>query len=110
MRARQDPSSLRARLSLHGINGRPLRSHTKTDISFLLSFFSLRISALTGLVTEPLRARSPRECRRPAPTVSSGDEDLRWFTFRQHDQYLAEQRTGEAFAGASERSAHNVAE
>ena len=70
---------------------------------------SFQLSALTGLVTGLLRARSPRECQQPAPALAGCDQDLRTFTFVQHDQDLAEQRTEEAFAGASERPVVNVA-
>ena len=67
------------------------------------------INALTGLVTDTLRCRSPRECRQSAPAFASCGFNLRAFTLAQHDQNLAEQQTEEAFAGASERPVVNVA-
>ena len=70
---------------------------------------SFQQPALTGLVTNLLRGLSPRECQQPAPTLASCDQDLRTFTFVQHDQDLAVQRTEEAFAGASNRPVANVA-
>ena len=68
-------------------------------------------SALTGLVTGALRRRSPRRCDKPAPIplARDGGQDLRRFSLRQHDQNLAEQRTEEAFTGASERPVCHVA-
>lgn len=67
-------------------------------------------SALTGLVTLAFRPISPRQCQQPAPALARCDQDLRTFTFVQHDQDLAEQRTEEAFAGASKRPVTNVAD
>ncbi|WP_415843699.1 hypothetical protein, partial [Vreelandella rituensis] len=52
--------------------------------------------ALTGLVTQVFQPVSPRECLQPAPAdrgAIDSDQNLRRFTFHQHDPDLPERRT-----------------
>ena len=93
------------RTSVPAFGGAPIASVFAT-VKKLLSF---QQSTRKGLVTHALRRVSPRECQQPAPALAGSDQDLRTFTFVQHDQDLAVQQTEEASAGASERPVANVA-